>query len=236
MDLQLWFDFSAPGDGYSRVRFCSGQSNQEAQNILQHPENWANGALILTGPKGCGKSHLSSIWAQENKGKIVHSSAIPLRLGGNIVVEMDQKDCDEEGLFHLLNRTNDGLANALLVARHGPRMWDIQLGDLRSRLHATKLAHIEEPDDQVLRGILQKLCQDRLIKVDEKLIIYLVERMERSSQGALVLVEMLNARSMATSSPVNMKLAREVLQQMDETPDLLEMMQNIPSSVGAKTE
>jgi len=168
------------------------------------------------------------MWGQANGGQIIHGSSIPARLVGNIVVEMSGQDCDEEGLFHLLNRAMNKEARVLITSRTGPRGWAVQLGDLASRLRSLDLVYIDEPDDDVLGCILQKLCKDRLIRPSSKLIHYLVDRMERSSEGALKLVELLNARSLETTRPVNMKLAREIMAELDQTPELLSLMRKEP--------
>jgi chromosomal replication initiation ATPase DnaA len=228
MAAQLWFDFSLPGDSFDRSRFCEGSSNADAVHRMARWKDWPMGCLLLVGPKGSGKSHLARMWIEENGGIIVHSSSIPKRLQGNVAVDHLPGDMDEEGLFHLINRAMNGATRVLIMARELPRGWKVELGDLRSRLHSIELAQIDEPDDEVLACILKKLCQDRLIKPDDKLIKYLVERMDRSSEYALNLVERLNAKSLETSRPVNMKLAREVMQEETETPQLLALMEGEP--------
>ncbi len=226
MAAQLWFDFSPTNGSVGHVQFCDGRSNAAARGALNRWRSWPSGVLILVGPSGCGKSHLAGLWSKTVQGQIISSTCIPQRLEGNIVVENVEQGLDEEGLFHLLNRAASGRARVLLVGRCGPQGWDVQLGDLASRLRAAELVRIDEPDDDVLSCILQKLCKDRMIKLTDKLIQYLVPRMERSSQGALQLVDALNARSLETSRPVNTALARLVLAEMAEKPELLCLMED----------
>jgi len=225
MATQLWFDFSLGEGSLNLANFCNGRSNADARSAINRWRSWPSGVLILTGPRGCGKSHLAHIWLQTNGAKIVHSSSIPSRLTGNIIVEHADQNLDEEGLFHLMNRAMADEARVLLTARTGPRGWGVKLGDLRSRLNASEMVRIDEPDDDVLAGILTKLCKDRLIKPDEKLIEYLIKRMERSSSSALNLVEALNARSLENCRPVRQALAREILQELDTPPQLLAIME-----------
>ncbi|VAV89863.1 hypothetical protein MNBD_ALPHA06-304 [hydrothermal vent metagenome] len=225
MATQLWFDFTPSDICHDLANFCNGRSNADARSALNRWRSWASGAVLLVGPRGCGKSHLANIWLQTNGGQKISAAAIPQRLDGNLVLENADQELDEEGLFHLMNRANSGQAKLLITARTGPRGWTLQLGDLRSRLHATELVRIDQPDDDVLSCILLKLCKDRSLRPNQRLIQYLMERMERSSEGALRLVEALNAKSLETSRPVNMKLARETLLQLDEVPELLTLMQ-----------
>jgi chromosomal replication initiation ATPase DnaA len=224
MANQLWFDLSPADSGFSEDNFCYGHSNSLAKQALLRWQSWSLGALILVGPLGCGKSHLSEIWRGNNNGRILSSASIPLRDTGNFVIEDVDGQLDEEGLFHLLNRAMNDQSKVLLTARNGPSSWRINLGDLRSRINAIEMVRIEEPDEQVLGQMLKKLGKDRSLRLNDKLIRYLVERMERSSQSALRLIENLNARSLETSRPVNRALAKLVLNDMQETPELLGLM------------
>ncbi|PHR62759.1 MAG: chromosomal replication initiator DnaA [Robiginitomaculum sp.] len=230
MAAQLWFDFSPTNGSIGHVQFCDGRSNASARSALNRWRSWPSGVLILVGPSGSGKSHLVGLWSKTVQGQIISASCIPQRLQGNIVVENTDHELDEEGLFHLLNRAASGQAKVLLVARCGPQGWDVQLGDLGSRLRAAEMVRIDEPDDDVLSCILQKLCKDRMIKLNDKLIQYLIPRMERSSQGALQLVDALNSRSLETSRPVNTALARLVLAELAKKPELLCLMEDEAAS------
>lgn len=224
MTNQLWFDLSPADNGFSEKNFCYGDSNALAKQALQRSQSWPSGALILVGPLGCGKSHLAEIWRNNNNGKALSSASIPLRSTGNFVVEDVDGQLDEEGLFHLLNRAMNDQAKVLLTAGTGPSSWRIKLGDLRSRINATEMVRIDEPDEQVLGQMLKKLGKDRSLRLNDKLIRYLVERMERSSQSALRLIDKLNARSLETSRPVNRSLAKQVLSDMERMPELLSLM------------
>ncbi|MBL1430124.1 MAG: hypothetical protein COA60_001145 [Robiginitomaculum sp.] len=226
MANQLWFDFSPADNGFSEKNFCYGNSNALAKQALLRWQSWSLGVLILVGPLGCGKSHLSEIWRSNNNGRILSSVSIPLRDTGNFVIEDVDGQLDEEGLFHLLNRAMNDQARVLLTARTGPSNWRINLGDLRSRINAIEMVRIGEPDEQVLSEMLKKLGKDRSLRLSDKLIQYMVERMERSSQSALQLIENLNASSLAASRPVNRALAKQVLSDMEKTPELLGLMRS----------
>lgn len=180
----------------------------------------------MAGPSGCGKSHLADIWRQKNDGKTILGARIAQRMSGNIVIENADQQLDEEGLFHLLNRAMNNQARVLMTARSGPAGWKVGLGDLISRLNAIELVRIDEPDDRVLAQILKKLGKDRSLRLDDKLVRYLIDRMQRSSQAALQLVEALNARSLETSRPLNRALAKRVLDEIDQVPELLDLMED----------
>src|SRR5262245_55878785 len=60
---QLAFDL--PLDPrFGREDFLVSPSNEEAYGRIECWPDWPDTILLLTGPKGSGKSHLASIWAE----------------------------------------------------------------------------------------------------------------------------------------------------------------------------
>ena len=64
----------------------------------------------------------------------------------------------------------------------------------------------------LLAGVLTKLFADRQVEVDPAVIQYLLKRMERSLEGANLLVERLDAAALARKSRITRTLAAEVLE------------------------
>ena len=47
-----------------RDDFFVSDANAMAVARLEDAEGWANGRLVLTGPRGAGKTHLVHVWAE----------------------------------------------------------------------------------------------------------------------------------------------------------------------------
>jgi chromosomal replication initiation ATPase DnaA len=116
----------------------------------------------------------------------------------------------EEALFHLINLAPLG-GGLLLTARAKPIAWAAALPDLRSRLNALYVAEIEEPDDEVLSGVLRKFFQERNIRPSPDLYPYLLRRMERSAVSAREIVQRLD-EAPDELKPVSRVLARQLLE------------------------
>ena len=56
--------------------FFISSSNLDAVTLLDNTDRWASGVLLLVGPKGSGKTHLSTVWSKENKAKHVKLEAV----------------------------------------------------------------------------------------------------------------------------------------------------------------
>ncbi len=200
-------------------------ANAVAVRAVESWPAWHGGVIALVGPAASGKTHLAHSWAKL-AGAI--ELAVSSRVGdldglqGRPILMEEAEAADGETLFHLINMAALPGGGLLLTSRTAPAAWDCALPDLRSRLNALMVAELGPPDDEMLRGVLLKFFRERNIRAPEDVFAYLVRRMERSVPVALALVERLDEASGADHRPVSRALAREILEDGDETEDLFE--------------
>lgn len=187
-------------------------ANREAFNRLAGWPDDITPVLALCGPPGSGKSHLAADWAERVGAVALHGAEAalidPLDLEGRPVLLDSAQDADDETLFHLFNLARAPGGAVLLVARSAPALWDCALPDLRSRLDATPVVMIKEPDDAVLEAMLRARFAERSVTPGDDLIAYLLRRIDRSAQAAADIVERLSA----DPRPATRATAREVLE------------------------
>lgn len=187
-----------------------------AASIIDRWPDWPSPVVIITGPEGSGKSHLAEVWVR-NSGAVrvraVRGSDAVMRAGeGPVLVEdADRDGFDETELFHLINAVRSAGTSLLITARSWPMAWGVTLPDLASRLKAATTVEIGPPDDLLLSQILMKLFADRQLLLDDKVIAYIVARMERSLAAAQEIVERLDRLALARGTRINRALAAEVL-------------------------
>ena len=220
---QMVFDFPArPALG--RADFLVAPCNAAAVAWIDRWPDWPASALVLTGPAGCGKSHLASVLTgragapppappEAARLDAALSGETPRPVALDLTARLDQ--ATETALFHLLNHAAAEGPPLLLTAPSPPARWSVGLADLRSRLLALPLAEITPPDDLLLEMILIKLFSDRQVVVGPEVVRYLVRRMERSFAGAGRLVARLDALALVEGRAITLALARRV---MEETP------------------
>ncbi len=204
-----------------RDDFFVSPANARALAVLDAPQSWPQGKLLLIGPPGAGKSHLAAVWAAKFGAAVVQArdlaeATVPgFARQAAIAVEDAQRIAGlpelETALFHLHNLCLASGGHLLLTAGQPVKAWGLQLADLTSRLQATAVARLEAPDDALLAAVLVKLFADRQVSVAPPLIAYLVARIERSFASARQLVAALDARALAQGRPINRSLAAEVL-------------------------
>jgi len=213
---QLALDLALEPD-YRPESFAVSEANASALALVNRWPRWRMGHLVLTGPAGAGKTHLAHMWSQRTNARPVDRANISgalksIQRGASVVIEDCDRGVDETGLFHLLNRAaGDSGISVLLTARIPARSWQVALPDLASRLSAAETAGLEEPDDALLRQVLEKLFRDRRTPLSAGVLDYLLARMERSVDFARILVARLDNAALAGKSAVTRPLARDVL-------------------------
>jgi len=175
-------------------RLAITPANQSAAAWLATPGLWPVPVTLLIGPKGSGKSHLAGWFAAHIQARVIESA----------------ETADPEHLFHAWNAAKRDHP-LLLTSRLLPRDWGHGLPDLASRLAATPLVRLGEPDDELLTAVLAKLFAERGIRVGDDLLRWLVVRIERSLNAAQAVVDALDATSLARRRAITIPLAREVI-------------------------
>ncbi|MEH6749121.1 MAG: DnaA/Hda family protein [Paracoccaceae bacterium] len=233
MHRQLSFDLPVRA-ALGREDFFVAPANAMAVALIEGWRDWPGRKLVLEGPKGAGKTHLSHVWAQAAGARIVEARAlagadIPDLASGPVAVEdvplIAGDTAAENALFHLHNLTLAEGHSLLLTADRPAAHWGLTLPDLASRMQGTQATRLEAPDDRLLTALLAKLFADRQLIPTPDTIPYLVTRMDRSFDSARQLVAALDAAALAQGRPINRKLAADVMERfiqpglLDNSPD-----------------
>jgi chromosomal replication initiation ATPase DnaA len=205
-------------ESFAREDFLSGACNAAALALIEAWPHWPGNIVVLTGPEGCGKSHLAAIWAniagaRTIAARVLDRLTVPsaLATGALVIEDLVPQDFDERALFHLLNLAREEDAFVLMSARTASAGWTFAIPDLASRVMAIPQVALSAPDDVLLRAVLVKSFTDRQIAVDESLIVYLSRRIERSFAAVRAIVARLDEEAMRRKRPLTRALAVEVL-------------------------
>ncbi len=219
MAQQLSFDLPAR-QALGRDDFFVSPANAEAVAMIESWQGWPNRKLVLAGPAGAGKTHLTHVWAALTGAHILSATHligadIPALAAAPVAVEdADQIAGDramEEALFHLHNLILAEGQSLLLTATTAPNFWALTLPDLASRMQATTLVKLRAPDDALLSAVLMKLLSDRQLSPGPDVIPYLTRRIDRSFETARRVIDALDRTALETGRPITRKLAAKVL-------------------------
>lgn len=223
MAEQLFFDLpSRPA--FEREAFMVTQSNAEAVALIDQVAQWPMPVQWIYGPSGCGKTHLAAVLAQDFDVHIMQANGlnkntdVPAILSGELTAAIlilealdDLHTTDEESLFHLLNHARHGTQKLLIMSQVPAARLDISLPDLQSRLKAIAAVAMGPPDDDLVAGLLHKLFGDLQLRVDDKVIAYLVPRIERDFASMGQVVKAIDQQALALKKPVTVPLVADVL-------------------------
>lgn len=196
--LPLRFEEGGVGD-----EFYVSDANRSAAKLAQQWAQWPEGALILTGPAGSGKSQLAGLIAATAGG------------GVDLVEDADRPHRDETAMFHALNRAQAAGPHVLLTARIPPGAWKIGLPDLRSRLLALPIAEIGDPDEPLIAELLAQKLRARGLDVAPDIIEFLTPRVPRTYVALAAVADRLDAAALERQRRLTVPLARDVLADLE---------------------
>lgn len=202
------------GPRFTAADFRQAPSNTDAVTWLAGTTNWPNGRLALWGPAACGKTHLLHIWADRVGAAIWRGSelhGLPELPARAIALDDADQTIDETALFHLLNAASEAGLPLLLASRPAPARWPVRLPDLASRLRAVTAVQIGDPDDTLLRALLPRLLADRLIRLPEPVLNWLMNHLPRTMAMLGDVVARLDVVSLEQHREITLPMVHEVL-------------------------
>lgn len=190
--IALPFDWPTPEGSEA---FIVTDANRRAVDGLNRSASWPVRAAILTGPRKSGRSLLARIFAA--------------RTGGQIIDDAEQHK--ESEIFHRWNEAQEKREPLLIVSMSPPPIWRTYLPDLSSRLAATPIFTIADPDDDLVTLLLEKLLGQRGVQPAPGTINYIAGRIERSYIALMRTVDALDNAALAQHRAITVNLARVVL-------------------------
>jgi hypothetical protein len=182
-------------EGSEERDFIITPANEAVVRHFRHWSLWPVMATMLTGPRKSGRSLLGRIVAARTGGELIDPG----------------EEADEEALFHAWNRAQGTRRPLIIVVDAPPPAWDIALPDLRSRMLATPVIAMPEPDEELAAMLIEKLCLVRGLAASPELIRYLVPRIERSFLGIHRTVDALDELALQRRQALTVPLARRAL-------------------------
>lgn len=218
MPQQLSFDLPAK-TALGREDFFVSPANALAVAMIS-ANSWPGNKLVLSGPAGAGKTHLAHVWAAETGGRIIQArdvqhEDVPELARTPIAVEdvpMVADDPEQQKtLFHLHNLVLAEGHALLMTGRLAPKLWDLPLPDLQSRIEGAHHVALDPPDDALLGAVLAKLFVDRQLNPGPDVIAYLVKHMDRRFETAAEVVARLDHLALSEKREITRALAIRVL-------------------------
>jgi DnaA family protein len=196
-----------------------------ASNLDPHGES----VVYLSGPAGCGRTHLLLAQCAEAQALGLQSAYLPFANTDSLAPEMldglemmdlvavddvDRIATDdrwEAALFALFNRCRDRGTRLLFSADCGPSALPVALPDLRSRLAWGLTLAVQPLDDRGRVALLQSLARRRALDLPDDVARYLLDRGTRHPRALDRAVEQLDRASLAEQRRLTIPFVRTTL-------------------------
>ena len=202
---------------FNEYDFYLSKSNSKAFNLLNRWPDWNKKILNISGEKFSGKSHLANIFKLKSKALLVQGSIIDnsifksLKLYESIIID-DFEECkEEEMLYSIFNLIDQDNKYMLINSLKPINEIKFNLPDLASRSKNCLFAEIENPDDELLFAIILKNFSDRQIKIEKKIINFIINRIDRSYRKIYEFIYKIDELSLKKKKPINLKTIKEIL-------------------------
>ena len=212
--LLLDFDYKT---NFNEHDFYLSKSNYNAFNLINRWPDWDKKILNISGEKFSGKSHLANIFKLKSKAFLVKGNEIDnsifksIKLHESIIID-DFEECNEEEILYSIFNLIDQDSKYLLINSLKPiNEIKYRLPDLTSRSKNCLYAVIENPDDELLFAIILKNFSDRQIKIEKKIINFIISRIDRSYRKIDEFIYKIDELSLKKKKPINLKTIKEIL-------------------------
>ena len=195
--------------------------------IKQWPE-WPTQVVYIYGSEKCGKSLVCKLWKDISRAiyinkknfleKLIAQNDLTYIQNHNwIIDDVDyiisfEDNKYEEKILNLINIIKTSRKNNILMAsRKMPRFLDSGLKDLISRISSATVIEMRDPDEILLKKIIEKYLNERNIQINNESLDYLINRIERSYKSALKVAKQIDILSLEKKTKINKLFLKSIL-------------------------
>jgi len=197
--------------------FYVSKSNYYAFQLIENWPKWEKNILNIYGERFSGKTHLANIFLNKNKGIKVDENEIneeifkKFKLYENIIIDNYVCKSDENLMYSIFNLVDQDNKYLIINSINPINEIGYKLNDLKSRSKNCLFAKIDNPDDELMFAIILKSFSDRQIQVDEKLIDFIIKRIDRSYGKIVDFIYKVDELSLKKKKAIDLKTIKEIL-------------------------
>ncbi len=212
--LLLDFDYNIE---FNEHDYYVSKSNYFAFNLIQNWPKWEKKILNISGDTFSGKTHLAKIFQNKSKALYLRHDDVneeafkKIKLNECIIIDDFEKINNENLLYSLFNLIYQDNKYLLILSKRVISEINYSLNDLNSRAKNCIFAQIENPDDDLIFAIIVKSFSDRQIKLEKKLLEFIIKRIDRSYGKIYEFIYKVDELSLKKKKPVNLTTIKEII-------------------------
>jgi len=202
---------------YFEEDFYVSSNNFEAYKLIESWPKWSSRYINIFGPSGCGKTHLANIFKKKInsffiKASDLSSDSLPLiKLKECLIIDEYQNNIEEKLFYSVLNQCHQANQYTIVNSIKPIKTFVVKLSDLKSRFDSFIDTGIALPTDDLMRVILTKCFSDKQIKINVKLLEYILKNINRSYEDIFDFIDKVDTLSLSTGKSININLIKKVL-------------------------
>ena len=211
----LKFDYE---QNFKDQDFYVSNSNEHSFSLLNSWPKWDKNFINLIGEKFSGKSHLINIFLEKYGGIEINAKDInnnflqKIKVYENIVIEDLTETINENLLFTFFNIIDQENKYLIVTSTMPIVNYKFKLNDLNSRSTNFILSQIEKPGDDLIYALILKNLSDRQISIDQKLIEFIIKRIDRTYGKISDFIYKIDEISLKRKKPIDFKIIKEALE------------------------
>ena len=213
---QLTFQFPFKIN-YFEEDFYVSSNNFEAYKLIESWPKWTSRYVNIYGPSGCGKTHLANIFNKKINSFFVDASELrdnslpSIKLRDCIIIDDYKSNIEEKLFYSLLNQSHQSNQYVIVNSLEPIKESKVVLNDLKSRFDNFVYVGINLPTDDLIRVILTKNFSDKQVKIEAKLLEYILKNINRTYEDIFDLIDKVDSLSLSTGKSININLRKKVL-------------------------
>ena len=213
---QLLLNFNSKIN-FNNHDYYVSKSNFFAFSIIEKWPKWEKRIVNISGEKFSGKSHLANIFRSKSKAFLMNQKQIgdeiykKIKLYDSLIIDDFEDIVDEKLIYSIFNLVDQDNKFLLINSLRPINEIKFKLPDVQSRSKNCLFAKIENPDDDLIFAIIIKNFSDRQIKLEKKIIEFVINRIERSYSKIYEFIYKVDEISLKKKKPINLKTIKEIL-------------------------
>ena len=193
------------------------KSNFFAYSIIEKWPKWEKKIFNIYGEKFSGKTHLANIFKSKTNALFIKANEFnndifkKAKLFENIIIDNFDEKYDEKLIYSIFNLIEQDNKYMLINSVIPISEINFKLPDMISRSKNCLSAKIDNPDDDLIFAIILKNFSDRQIKVEKRIIEFIISRIDRSYSKIYEFIYKIDELSLKKKKPINFKTIKEIL-------------------------
>ena len=128
-----------------------------------------------------------------------------------MIIDEYRNNVEEKLFYSILNQSYLSNQYIIINTLKPIQSFQVELNDLKSRFNSFVNIGIDLPTDELIKVIISKNFSDKQVKIEGKILEYIIKNIDRSYEAIFDLIDKLDDFSLSTGRSININLIKKKL-------------------------